>query len=303
MRWRRAFGEALSELEETRKKLESIEDPRIGLSALRGEIARSRVEIQQCVRDGVTGIREETGELRRGQDRGAGELGDALSEIRDVLTRLETLRATAPPEENGPEAGAEPDEPGTGEPGTDAPRADQPPADEPGADPQEEHQEEHMENTEPGPRPGADLKSAIEAAYRGEESPARDASAAPPEDPQVAHGVLLLKAAGVASAELIAHRDTWEWLITLAVRHGHFRVPPAVEAIHGGQVRTVLSGRSLIALLIELWNVRTTEPVGAEWALATTAYHRVAADLGRSVVRGGTIRIVLDDGLPPDADG
>ncbi|WP_307815002.1 hypothetical protein [Streptomyces sp. DSM 110735] len=295
MRWRRAFGEAMNELEATRKKLEGIEDPRIGLAALRGEVARSRVEIQESVRNGVTEIREETLGTRRFQDRTADELGEVRREIRDLLDRLETLRAAAPDEESGTEHEAAPDEPGTDERG-----------ERPGTDTQEEHQEEHMENTEPGPRSGADLKSAIEAACWGEESgeenTAREPSAAPPEDPRVAHGVLLLKAAGVASAELIAHRDTWEWLITLAVRHGHFRVPPAVEAIHGGQVRTVVSGRSLIALLIELWNVRTTAEVGAEWALATTAYHRLSAGLGRAVARGGTIRITLDDGLPPDAD-
>jgi hypothetical protein len=73
------------------------------------------------------------------------------------------------------------------------------------------------------------------------------------EDPRVAHGILLLKAAGVASAELIAHRDTWEWLAALAVDHSHFRTPPSAEDIKDGRVQTVLSGRSLIALLIELW--------------------------------------------------
>ncbi|MEW2134716.1 hypothetical protein [Streptomyces sp. NPDC005435] len=293
MRWRRVFGEAMNELEETRKKLESIEDPRTGLSALRGEISRSRVEIQEAVRGGVSGIREENREIRRFQDRTAGELGEIRGELRHLRDRLETLRPAAPPQESAPEQGAEQDEPGTDErgenPGTD--------------DTQEERQEEHMENTEPGGRPAAGLKSAIEAAFRGAESPAREPSGTPPEDPRVAHGVLLLKAAGVASAELIAHRDTWEWLITLAVRHGgHFRVPPAVEAIHGGQVRTTVSGRSLIALLIELWKIRTEAEVDADWALATTAYHRMAAGLGRAVAGGGTIRIVLDDGLPADAD-
>ncbi|MFF8911432.1 hypothetical protein [Streptomyces olivaceoviridis] len=55
----------------------------------------------------------------------------------------------------------------------------------------------------------------------------------------------------MASAELIAHRDTWEWLAALA-DHSHFRTPPTVEDFKEGRVRTVLSGRSLIALLIEL---------------------------------------------------
>ncbi|MEU3296037.1 hypothetical protein ABZ722_27220 [Streptomyces longwoodensis] len=67
---------------------------------------------------------------------------------------------------------------------------------------------------------------------------------------------MLLKPAEVASAGLIAHRDTWEWLAALAVDHSHLRTSPAVEDFKEGGVRTVLSGRSLIALLIELWNTR-----------------------------------------------
>ncbi|MFE9476781.1 hypothetical protein [Streptomyces griseofuscus] len=46
------------------------------------------------------------------------------------------------------------------------------------------------------------------------------------DDPRIAHGVLLLKAAGVASVELIAHRDTWEWLAALAAGHSYFRTRP-----------------------------------------------------------------------------
>ncbi|MFK4119354.1 hypothetical protein [Streptomyces longwoodensis] len=118
-----------------------------------------------------------------------------------------------------------------------------------------------MENTghRPEPQPGDEqnvtLKRAIEAACQGFDTPAGPASAGA-EDPQVAHGVLLLKPAEVASAGLIAHRDTWEWLAALAVDHSHFRTSPAVEDFKEGRVRTVLSGRSLIALLIELWNTR-----------------------------------------------
>ncbi|WP_234363581.1 hypothetical protein [Streptomyces sp. TN58] len=78
-----------------------------------------------------------------------------------------------------------------------------------------------MENTghQPQPESGGDqelaLKRAIEAAYEGTVPSVGQPAAATPqafvgaEDPQVAHGVLLLRAAGVASAELIAHRDTW----------------------------------------------------------------------------------------------
>ncbi|MEU0308589.1 hypothetical protein ABZ259_20145 [Streptomyces cyaneofuscatus] len=63
--------------------------------------------------------------------------------------------------------------------------------------------------------------------------------------------------------------------------------------------QTVLSGRSLIGLLIKLWDTRhTTTPLEADWALATTAYNRIAAELTAVDGEGQTIRIVLDDGLP-----
>lgn len=127
------------------------------------------------------------------------------------------------------------------------------------------------------------LKRAIQAAYQGNGTPAAPSSAPAPtggEDPRVAHGVLLLKAAGVASVDLVAHRDTWEWLTALAVDHDHFRTPPSVEDVKEGRVQTVLSGRSLIGLLIKLWDTRhATTPLEADWALATTAYNRIAAEL------------------------
>jgi hypothetical protein len=173
-----------------------------------------------------------------------------------------------------------------------------------------------MENTghRPQPQSGEDqdltLKRAIEAAYQGADTPTGQPSAATPqapsgaEDPRVAHGVLLLKAAGLASAELIAHRDTWEWLAALAVGHSHFRTPPSVEDINKGRIQTVLSGRSLIALLIELWNTRSAAtPLQSDWALATTTYNRIAAELTDVTGQGETIRIVLDDGLPHEAGG
>ncbi|WP_331756860.1 hypothetical protein OG582_38785 (plasmid) [Streptomyces anulatus] len=103
----------------------------------------------------------------------------------------------------------------------------------------------------------------------------------------------------MASADLIAHRDTWEWLTALAVDHPHFRTPPSVEDVKEGRVQTVLSGRSLIGLLIKLWETRSaTTPLDADWALATTAYNRIAAELTAVDGEGQTIRIVLDDGLP-----
>ncbi|MEU2415158.1 hypothetical protein ABZ736_27850 [Streptomyces sp. NPDC013099] len=171
-----------------------------------------------------------------------------------------------------------------------------------------------MESNQQQPQPESErrdrgqddaLKHAIQAAYQGNSTPAAPSSAPAPtggEDPRVAHGVLLLKAAGVASVDLVAHRDTWEWLTALAVDHDHFRTPPSVEDVKEGRIQTVLSGRSLIGLLIKLWDTRhTTTPLEADWALATTAYNRIAAKLTGVDGEGQTIRIVLDDGLPTES--
>ncbi|MEU7567095.1 hypothetical protein AB0A99_13955 [Streptomyces fradiae] len=176
-------------------------------------------------------------------------------------------------------------------------------------------QGETMGSTHPHPHPSGDggdldhraLGNAVEAAYRGADRPAAPAPPASPDrpgDPRVAHGVLLLRAAGVATVELLAHRDTWEWLAALAADHDHFRIPPAVEDVKEGRVRTVLSGRSLIAVLIKLWATRAgAAPLEADWAMATTTYHRVADGLTDVTGRGQTVRIVLDDGSPHSAEG
>jgi hypothetical protein len=78
------------------------------------------------------------------------------------------------------------------------------------------------------------------------------------EDPRVAHGVLPLKAAGVASADLIAHRDTWEWLAALAAGHSHFRTSPAAGVLS----QEPLDGRHHLEQMASqspsLWHVRDT---------------------------------------------
>ncbi|WP_239476256.1 hypothetical protein [Streptomyces sp. CS090A] len=78
---------------------------------------------------------------------------------------------------------------------------------------------------------------------------------------------------------------------------------PALGRGRQGRPRPdVLSGRSLIALLIKLWDTRSTAtPLEADWALATTAYNRIAADLTTVNGEGQTLRIVLNDGLPHES--
>ncbi|MFC7979842.1 hypothetical protein ACFUT3_31980 [Streptomyces cinereoruber] len=148
------------------------------------------------------------------------------------------------------------------------------------------------------------LKRAVEAAYLGlpadQPSPTAQAPAGKTQDPEVDHGVLLLRAAGVASAEVVAHRHTWEWLAARAADHDHFRTPPAVDDLPDGRIRTTVSGRSLIALLIVLWETRSDSALGADWALASTTYQRAATALNDATGQGSAIRIVLDDGHGQD---
>lgn len=321
MGWKDAFGDAMKELEAIRQqlaRLDRLDDPTVGLTALHGDVTQSRLKILEQLQAGVTGLREENREVRRRQDRMISDLNETRGELRQLLDLVDVLRPFVPPEGTGdtsgegtqthPDGTAQPPEPEAGY-GSSAGAEGHP-----SVSTDTDSQGGTMENTghRPQPESGEDqdlaLKRAIEAAYQGTGTSAGQPFAATPqasagaEDPQVAHGVLLLKAAGVASAELIAHRDTWEWLAALAVDHSHFRTPPSVEDIKEGRVQTVLSGRSLIALLIELWNTRSTAtPLQGDWALAMTTYNRIAAELTDVTGQGQTIRIVLDDGLPQDS--
>ncbi|MGY1454369.1 hypothetical protein [Streptomyces sp. SS8] len=133
----------------------------------------------------------------------------------------------------------------------------------------------------------------------------RDDSRAAPPDPLAEHAELLLNAAGVSRAELVCHRDTWEFLLVQAARHPRFRVPGTVEedAEHG-LVWTHLSGPSLIAALISLWKTReeASEEVDADWAMAAVLYDRIRDRLTEAGPGDGrrTVRIVLDDGDGPE---
>ncbi|WP_254667950.1 hypothetical protein [Streptomyces griseus] len=319
MKWKDAFGRAMEELKAIRALLAPVgrlDDPTVGLTALHGELAQTRLKILETLQGGITGLREENREVRRRQDRMISDLNETRGELRQLLELADILRPLADlqrPAEEPSDAYPPPAEPAPPAPETDpgtgptVPTAVQLPTS-PDTDSQGGTMEDNDRQAQPEPeRRGQDdaLKQKIEAAYQGNSTPTAQPSAvAPPatadgQDPRVTHGVLLLKAAGVASVDLVAHRDTWEWLTALAVDHDHFRTPPSVEDVKEGRVQTVLSGRSLIGLLIKLWDTRSAAtPLEADWALATTAYNRIAADLTAVDGEGQTIRIVLDDGLP-----
>ncbi|MYS39143.1 hypothetical protein GT025_33985 [Streptomyces sp. SID4920] len=288
-----------------------LEDETVGLTALHGELAQSRLKILEAVQIGVTGLREENREVRRRQDRMISDLNDTRSELRQLLELAEILRPLATGQQLADEPEVDAPAPGVlaaAEPsleyGYPAASTTAPPTSS-DTDSQGGTMESNQQQPQPEPeRQDRDdaLKLEIQAAYQGNDTPAAPSATTAPtggKDPRVTHGVLLLKAAGVASVDLVAHRDTWEWLTALAVDHDHFRTPPSVEDFKEGRVQTVLSGRSLIGLLIKLWDTRhATTPLEADWALATTAYNRIAAELTGVNGEGQTIRIVLDDGLP-----
>lgn len=326
MKWKDAFSAAMKELEAIRALLAPVgrlEDKTVGLTALHAEVTQSRLKVLEAIQIGVTGLREENREVRRRQDRMISDLNETRGELRQLLELADILRPLA--ELQRP---AEEPEPGAPVPVPVAPAASESRL-EPGHEPaasatapptssDTDFQGGTMESNQQQPelepeRQNRDqddaLKHAIQAAYQGNTTPTAPSSAvAPPatgqgQDPRVNHGVLLLKAAGVASVDLVAHRDTWEWLTALAVDHDHFRTPPSVEDVKEGRVQTVLSGRSLIGLLIKLWDTRSAATsLEADWALATTAYNRIAAELTAVDGEGQTLRIVLDDGLPHTAD-
>ncbi|MGP3969786.1 hypothetical protein [Streptomyces sp. 6N223] len=112
------------------------------------------------------------------------------------------------------------------------------------------------------------------------------------------HRQLLTRAARIASARLVCHQDTLDWLASQAGAHPHFRLPAQITDQDEGRIAANVSGRSLIAVLITLHTTRHTAADGdGDWALATTCYDRVADSLASLTETGGhRPTIVLDDG-------
>ncbi len=94
----------------------------------------------------------------------------------------------------------------------------------------------------------------------------------------IPHEERLEKAAGIGTADLVCHRDTWAFVVERAAADPHFRVPGEVAAGEEGEARVTLSGRTLIAVLTALHTVmrdgREADP--GNWALASKLYQRIA---------------------------
>ncbi|MFC5720967.1 hypothetical protein ACFP1Z_12395 [Streptomyces gamaensis] len=123
--------------------------------------------------------------------------------------------------------------------------------------------------------------------------------------PDAAEGELLRAAARIASATVVCHRDTWDFVLAHVAAQPHFRSPEEVTDHHAGRVRADLSGRSLIAVLIALSEVLRRNADAADCALAGTVHHRIAEQLGSLGPGGHPVTIVLDDraaDLPEDGE-
>ncbi|WP_206506671.1 hypothetical protein [Streptomyces chrestomyceticus] len=120
----------------------------------------------------------------------------------------------------------------------------------------------------------------------------------------------IMRAGRVASATLVCHRDTWEFVAAQAGSHPHFRTP-ALEERANGLVAAVLSGRSLVAVLLALYRVANAsvhKPDGevseelaayADWAMASQVYYATARVLsGAYHVEGDPVVVTIDSRLP-----
>lgn len=123
----------------------------------------------------------------------------------------------------------------------------------------------------------------------------------------------ILRASSVASATLVCHRDTWDFVAAQASAHPHFRAPD-LEDSGDGLVVAALSGRSLTAALLALHH-RAEQPSlsggddtdslarQADWAMASTVYGQIARALKPILPGDGDpLRVVIDDRTPVLAD-
>jgi hypothetical protein len=123
----------------------------------------------------------------------------------------------------------------------------------------------------------------------------------------------IMRAGRVASATLVCHRDTWEFVAAQVGSHPHFRTP-SLEERENGLVAAVLSGRSLVAMLLALYrtaNVSRRRPDGedaeelityADWAMASEVYYATARVLSMAhYEEGAPVVVTIDSRVPARA--
>ncbi|MFE9802509.1 hypothetical protein ACFYP6_27175 [Streptomyces goshikiensis] len=276
-------------------------------------VDQTRQKVLEAVAQGTMGLREENRELRRRQERMLTDLAEARSGLEALSRRLEESIQAVPlvsPDVASPlVAGA----PATTESDL------QPPA---GPDPAEpEVLGEPAELTERSdgkePRVLEEVRNAHghgNTAGKPETAPHLTPVAEPVQEPaqadQRAHLQCLLSAAAIASATLVCHRETWDFIAEHTSGHTHFRLPEQIDDADGGRIEASLSGRSLLAVLTTMWKVTREHEGGstssgdgdqdlATWALAAAVYRRTALAVDRvthlAEKENGPALIVLDD--------
>jgi hypothetical protein len=137
------------------------------------------------------------------------------------------------------------------------------------------------------------------------EPPAEDPDPGPADEPagtdNPSHSQLLRTAASIASATLTCHRDLWAFFVERSAAGRHFRVPGLVKKADDGKVEVKLSGRTIIASLTALDQVRREHErdEDEDWALASELYNAFAdvveaAGHGPRSGADGEVTIVID---------
>ncbi len=205
------------------------------------------------------------------------------------------LSADNSPGGDEPEASTEPD----------APTADEDEADQ--APPEAGQSAPEANGREEGDQDVS--RAALEASEQGPGDPVKEPS------PLTWEGRVwaIMRAARVASATLVCHRDTWEFVAAQVGSHPHFRTP-SLEEREDGRVAAVLSGRSLVAVLLALY--RTAEasvrrPDGeeaeeliayADWSMAYQVYYATARVLSKAYSEeGDPVVVTIDNRVPARA--
>ncbi|MFJ5996261.1 hypothetical protein [Streptomyces sp. NPDC092370] len=151
---------------------------------------------------------------------------------------------------------------------------------------------------------------APEAAAPQPPSPTRAAAGPEPKTPGEGPSdvATLRAAAGISAARLLAHRDTWEFLVKRAGTDQHFHVPGAVTEVDE-TVCAHLSGPSLVAVLTSLDDVRrdTAADLGTQ-AIAHHLHQRIG-DIVKEIAQDprtgpdcDPVTIRVDDRLKPDGE-
>lgn len=150
---------------------------------------------------------------------------------------------------------------------------------------------------EPAPKPQAEPAPHNIEAAKPEPAPEQ---AAPAPNPAI-----LRAAAGIAHANIEAHRDTWAFLIQAAGHEQHFHIPGKVDA-HKGFVNVRVSGPSLVAAITSLNQVTHTAESPVTQAIADHIHGKITdavkaiIDNPRTGGDGTPVRIVIDDRAQAD---